>query len=141
MFDQQQYADMANGSFYMVTRVKTNSLYWGHNTDVVAKKIDSLLYENVPGKILNKTEITKSGYKGYDITSRTRRGDYNRYNIFITPFEVVFFKMGGNGEYIKDGDEARKFFSSIQLREFKKQWMKNFSAAAVLSFFPCATSV
>jgi hypothetical protein len=47
----------------MVTRVKTNSLYWGHNVDVVAKKIDSLLYENVPGKILSKTEIQKAGIK------------------------------------------------------------------------------
>src|SRR6187399_358248 len=126
LFDQQQYADMANGSFYMVTRVKTNSLYWGHNADVVAKKIDSLLYENVPGKILSKTEITKSGYKGFDITSRTRRGDYNRYNIFITPFEVIFFKMGGNGDYIKNGDEAKKFFSSIQLKEFKNGGWKKF---------------
>jgi len=129
LFDQQQYADMANGSFYMVTRVKTNSLYWGHNADVVAKKIDSLLYENVPGKILSKTEITKNGYKGYDITSRTRRGDYNRYNIFITPFEVVFFKMGGNGEYIKNGDEAKKFFGSIQLKEFKNGGWKKFQPA------------
>ncbi|HEU5165758.1 MAG TPA: TraB/GumN family protein [Chitinophagaceae bacterium] len=129
LFDQQQYADMANGSFYMVTRVKTNSLYWGHNADVVAKKIDSLLYENVPGKILNKTEITKNGYKGYDITSRTRRGDYNRYNIFITPFEVIFFKMGGNGEYVRNGDEAKKFFNSIQLREFKNVGWKKFQPA------------
>jgi len=129
LFDQQQYADMANGSFYMVTRVKTNSLYWGHNADVVAKKIDSLLYENVPGKILSKTEISKNGYKGYDITSRTRRGDYNRYNIFITPFEVVFFKMGGNGDYIKNGDEAKKFFSSIQLKEFKNSGWKKFQPA------------
>jgi uncharacterized protein YbaP (TraB family) len=126
LFDQQQYADMANGSFYMVTRVKTNSLYWGHNTEVVAKKIDSLLYENVPGKILSKTEIIKNGYKGYDITSRTRRGDYNRYNIFITPFEVIFFKMGGNGDYIKNGEEAKKFFSSIQLKEFKNAGWKKF---------------
>ncbi len=129
MFDQLQYADMANGSFYMVTRVKTNSLYWGHNTDVVAKKIDSLLYENVPGKILSKTEIIKNGYKGYDISSRTRRGDFNRYNIFITPFEVVFFKMGGNGDYARDGEEGKKFFNSIQLKEFKNGGWKKFQPA------------
>ncbi len=126
LYDQQQYADMANGSFYMVTRVKTNGLYWGHNTETITKKIDSLLYENVPGKILNKTGITKNGYKGYDITSRTRRGDYHRYNIFITPFEVVFFKTGGNGEYVKNGDEAKKFFNSIQLKEFKNGGWKKF---------------
>jgi uncharacterized protein YbaP (TraB family) len=126
LFDQEQYADMANGSFYMVTRVKTNSLYWGHNEETVTKKIDSLLYENVPGKILIKTAITKNGYKGYDITSRTRRGDYHRYNIFITPFEVIFFKTGGNGEYVKNGEEAKKFFSSIQLKEFKNGGWKKF---------------
>ena len=129
LFDQQQYADMANGSFYMVTRVKTNSLYWGHNENVVARKIDSLLYENVPGKILTKTEITRNGYKGYDITSRTRRGDYHRYNIFITPFEVIFFKTGGNGDYIRTGDEAKKFFGSIQLKEAKNGGWKKFQPA------------
>ena len=126
LYDQQQYADMANGSFYMVTRVKTNGLYWGHNTETITKKIDSLLYENVPGKILIKTEIIKNGYKGYDITSRTRRGDYHRYNIFVTPFEVVFFKTGGNGEYVKNGDEAKKFFNSIQLKEFKNSGWRKF---------------
>ena len=129
LFDQQQYADMANGSFYMVTRVKTDGLYWGHHAEVVAKKIDSLLYENVPGKILSKTAITRNGYKGYDISSRTRRGDFNRYNIFITPFEVVFFKMGGNGDYARDGEEAKKFFSSIQLKEFKGGGWKKFQPA------------
>jgi uncharacterized protein YbaP (TraB family) len=129
MLDQQQYADMANGSFYMVTRVKTNSLFWGHNTELVAKKIDSVLYENVPGRILNKTEITRNGYKGFDITNRTRRGDYQRYNIFITPHEVLFFKMSGNGDYVKNGEEARKFFGSIQLKEPKNGGWKKFQPA------------
>ena len=27
--DQQQYADMANGSYYMVTRIMTNAWMWG----------------------------------------------------------------------------------------------------------------
>ena len=108
--DVVQYADMVNGAYYMVTRVKTNSYSWGHSTDLVHKKIDSLLYENIPGKILKKTPITRNGYKGWDILNRTRRGDYQRYNIFITPFEVIIFKMSGNGEYINSGDEAQQFF-------------------------------
>ena len=125
LLNQVQYADMANGSFYMTTRVKTNGLFWGHHTEMVAKEIDSLLYENVPGKILSKTLIQKNGYKGFDITSRTRRGDLNRYNIFITQYEVLFFIMGGNGDYVKNGTEAGKFFGSIQLKEFKNgNWRK-----------------
>ncbi len=116
---QKQYADMANGSYYMVTRTMTNAWMWGHNSDAVLKTIDSLLYENVPGKIISRTKITRNGYKGFDITNRTRRGDLQRYNIFVTPFEIIFFKMSGNGDYVKNGDEAAKFFGSIQFKEYK----------------------
>lgn len=123
---QKQYADMANGSYYMVTRIMTNAWMWGHTTDEVYKSIDSLLYENVPGKIISKTTITKNGYRGFDITNRTRRGDLQRYNIFITPFEIIFFKMSGNGDYVKNGEEARKFFGSILFNEYKSgtEWKK-----------------
>jgi uncharacterized protein YbaP (TraB family) len=121
VLDQLQYADMANGSYYMVTRIKTNSQFWGHNEEVVRKKIDSLLYENVPGKILNRQEILRNGYKGLDIVNRTRRGDVQRYNIFVTPFEVIIFKMSGNGDYVQNGDESKKFFGSIRLKEYKTE--------------------
>jgi uncharacterized protein YbaP (TraB family) len=117
--EQRQYADMANGSYYMVTRIMTNAWLWNHSSEDVYKKIDSLLYENVPGKIISKTTISKNGYKGFDITNKTRRGDVQRYNIFITPFEIVLFKMSGNGEYVNGGEEAKKFFGSIQLKEYK----------------------
>lgn len=119
VLDQQQYADMANGSYYMVTRVMTNAWLWSNNPDDVLKKVDSLLYENIPGKIISKTPVLKNGYKGYDIVNRTRRGDLQRYHIFVTPFEVLFFKMSGNSDYVKGGDEARRFFGSIQLKEYK----------------------
>lgn len=121
--DVVQYADLVNGAYYMVTRIKTNSLAFGHSTETVARKVDSLLYENVPGKIIRKTAITKNGYRGFDIVNRTRRGDYQRYNIFITPFELIIFKMSGNGEYVTGGAEADKFFQSIQLKDYNAgQW-------------------
>src|SRR5688572_4227679 len=117
--DQRQYADMANGSYYMVTRIMTNAWMWGHSTTRVNKIIDSLLYENIPGKIINKTKIIRNGYTGIDLTNKTRRGDIQRYNIFITPFEVIIFKMSGTGEYVKNGEEAKKFFGSILLKEYR----------------------
>ncbi|MBK5270773.1 MAG: TraB/GumN family protein, partial [Bacteroidia bacterium] len=117
--DQQQYADMSNGSYYMVTRIMTNAWMWGDNVDDVYKAIDSLLYENIPGKIISKIPINKNGYRGLDITNRTRRGDLQRYNIFITPFEIIFFKMSGNGDYVKNGKEAGIFFGSIRFKEYK----------------------
>ena len=73
--DNWQYADMDNGAYYMLTRVKTHAGLLNQNTDEVLKKTDSLLYENIPGKIISKKTIEKNGYKGFDITNRTRRGD------------------------------------------------------------------
>ncbi|HEY0356387.1 MAG TPA: TraB/GumN family protein [Flavisolibacter sp.] len=121
---QQQFADMSNGSYYMVTRIHTNSLLWGHSEEVLMRKIDSVLYENVPGKILTKQKITRNGYKGIEVVNRTRRGDYQRYNIFVTPFEIIVFKMSGNGEYVQEGTEGNRFFSSIQFKEYKPEWKK-----------------
>ncbi|MFT3683184.1 MAG: TraB/GumN family protein [Ferruginibacter sp.] len=114
--DMMQYSDMSNGSYYLVSRVKTHAAVLGQTEETVKKKIDSLLYENIPGKILKKTAILKNGYTGYDITNKTRRGDLQRYNIFITPFEVLIFKMSGKENYIS-GTEAERFFSSIKLKE------------------------
>ena len=117
--NQKQYADMSNGSYYMVSRIYTNAALWGQSTKTVLHKVDSLLYENIPGKILSKQPIVKNGFKGFDILNRTRRGDYQRYNIFVTPYEVILFKMSGNGEYVKTGKEAGEFFNSIQLKEYE----------------------
>ena len=113
--DSWQYADMSNGAYYMVTRVKTHAYFFGQTEETVLRKVDSLLYENIPGKILKKTPILKNGYKGFDITNKTRRGDLQRYNIIVTPFEVLVFKMSGNNNYV-DGREADEFFASISLR-------------------------
>ncbi len=118
-FDQQQYADMANGSYYMVTRISLSAWMWGHTVNDVLHKVDSLLYENIPGKILSKTTGLRNGYKMIDITNKTRRGDIQRYNIFVTPFELVLFKMSGTGDYVQKGEEAKRFFGSIQLKEYR----------------------
>jgi len=123
--DSWQYADMSNGAYYMITRVKTHSYLFGQKEAAVLKKIDSLLYENVPGKILKKTTIVKNGYKGFDIINRTRRGDIQRYNIIATPFEILIFKISGNGNYV-EGPEAGQFFNSISLKHADAKQGENF---------------
>jgi len=117
--DQQQFADVANGSYYMVTRIPTHAGLFGHSEARVMEIVDSLLYENIPGRIIARTKLVRNGFNGIDLTNRTRRGDVQRYNIFVTPFEVIIFKMSGNGEYVKNGTEASKFFGSIQFKEYR----------------------
>ncbi|HEY4062559.1 MAG TPA: TraB/GumN family protein [Puia sp.] len=116
-----QYADMENGSFYMLTRVRTNGNLGGESSAAIKMKIDSLLYDNVPGKILQKKEIEQDGYPGFEILNKTRVGDLQRYRILITPFEVLFFKMSGNEEYVS-GEVADQFFHSIRLKEPLYAW-------------------
>lgn len=128
MLNQLQYADLANGAYYLVSRIKTNALSLGQHEDDVFRKVDSLLYENIPGRIISKKTIHNNGFKGFDIRNRTRRGDMQRYNIFITPFETIIFKISGNGEYAS-GEEADHFFSSIRLKPLTTgEWVNYHSA-------------
>jgi uncharacterized protein YbaP (TraB family) len=117
-----QFADMANGSYYMLTRVKAHSGLIGQSTESVLKTIDSLLYDNIPGKILSKKEVTRNGYSGFEIVNKNRNGDLQRYLILATPAEILIFKMSGKEDYVS-GAVADEFFSSIQLKEPGYQWM------------------
>ncbi len=114
--DSWQYADMSNGAYYMIGRVRTNASFLGPKEETILKKVDSLLYENIPGKIQKKQPVERNGYRGFEISSKTRRGDIQRYTIFVTPLEVIVFKMSGNGDYV-EGKEADQFFSSIRVRD------------------------
>jgi uncharacterized protein YbaP (TraB family) len=115
-FSKVYYADMGNGSYYLVSRVKTNILFNGYEEQKQLHLVDSLLYENIPGKILAKKEIRKDGYRGLDILNRTRKGDVQRYQIYVTPAELLIFKMGGKGKYVY-GPESDSFFNSIEMRK------------------------
>ncbi|MDZ4757760.1 MAG: TraB/GumN family protein [Bacteroidota bacterium] len=108
--------DLVNGVYFDISRVKLYAPFIGNNQDFVMKQIDSLLYENVPGKIIEMKTIKKNGYPGYDILNQTKKGDFQRYNIIVTPLEVMIFKMAGPDDFVKnkDGDH---FFNSIEIKE------------------------
>ena len=111
----EHYADMANGAYYLVTRIKTNVIVNGYDATRMMKTVDSLLYEDIPGVILSRKPITKDGYQGMDIVNKTRKGDMQHYQVFFTPSELFVFKMGGKGNYV-NGKEAATFFSSINFK-------------------------
>jgi uncharacterized protein YbaP (TraB family) len=128
--DASQYADMINGAYYTVSRLKTNALFLGQTEDNVSRSIDSMLYENIPGKMQVKKPILKNGYKGWDITSRTRRGDVQRYNVFTTPFEVIIFKMSGNGDFVTSTNDADAFFNSIKFKTTERVDLQSYTPPA-----------
>ncbi len=121
------HPDMANGAYYTITRIKTFASELNHSAEYVLKSVDSLLYENIPGKILSQEKINIQGFDGYSITTRTRKGDIQRYEILITLEEIFVFKLGGTGEFAKT-KEAAKFFKSIKLKTPKATNWQLFSS-------------
>ncbi len=106
-------ADMVNGNFYNVARLKTNSTLNNYTTAKMTTMLDSLFFENIPGKIISKKDIENNGIKGFDIINKTRRGDLQRYHIFITDLEIILFKLGGKGEFV-NSSAGKQFFNSIK---------------------------
>jgi len=109
------YPDMANGAFYFISRIPTMQFLANHSSDFVLSQVDSALYQGIPGEIIVKKDIVKNGVKGFDIVNKTKRGDFQRYQIFVTPVELVIFKMGGIRNYVKDESDA--FFNSIRFKK------------------------
>jgi hypothetical protein len=125
-----QYADMANGAYYTITRIENPGGFTGINENEAFRKVDSMLYDNIPGKILSRSITVKNGYKCIDLTNKTRRGDVQRYNIVFTAFEILIFKMSATENYVL-GKEADEFFKSITIAPYKANgsWV-NFQPAS-----------
>lgn len=124
VFDElKQYlcVDAANSSYYTVYRIKSHNEFGGYDVAINKKRLDSLFYEFIPGKILSKKEITKNGFEGFDITTKTQRGDVRRYVVLITPLEILIFKAAGSGNYFLN-KENEQFFNSIKLNIVTDKW-------------------
>jgi len=105
--------NLVNGSYFMANRIPTYSFLKKENTYTI-NDIDELLFENIPGEIIEKKVITNTGYKGLDIKNKLKNGDYQRYHIYKTPLEILIFKMGGEGDYVTKHSDT--IFNSIKFR-------------------------
>jgi len=112
--------ELTNGSFFSVSLVSTYAYLSGNSNTNYISKVDSLLFEYIPGKILSKKSIERNGFQGIDIINQTKAGDVQRYHVFITPMHMMIFKMGGKHDWVQiEGDT---FFKNIQLIELSKEW-------------------
>lgn len=112
--------ELTNGAFYSISLVSTYALFSGNSKVNYAAKVDSLLFEYIPGKISSKKFIEKQGFKGIDIVSQTKAGDSQRFQIYFTPLHVMIFKMGGKHNWAEvDGEN---FFKSIELTPVNQNW-------------------
>ncbi|MEP6675317.1 MAG: TraB/GumN family protein [Ferruginibacter sp.] len=110
-----QSVDVDNDAYFLITRLKFNYHLQGDNERTALKKLDSLFYDNIPGDILSKKLIEKNGYKGYDIISRKKTGMYQRYQVFVTSSEIIYFKSYSTESYFTKSGYVDTFFNSVQL--------------------------
>ncbi|MFB6306564.1 MAG: TraB/GumN family protein, partial [Flavobacteriales bacterium] len=115
-YKEYYYPEMVNGAFYHIKRISTYSPLTGITAKQYSQKIDSLFYENIPGEILEKKQIQQNGYIGFKIHNKTRRGNHQKYKVFITPMEILIFKLGGTKDLV-DKRIGRKFFKSLTFKE------------------------
>lgn len=114
--------ELTNGAFYSISLISTYAWFAGNSRVNYAAKVDSLLFEYIPGKIVTKKFIEKQGFKGLDILNQTKAGDFQRFQIFFTPLHVLIFKMGGKHDWVQvDGDN---FFKAIELTPQRQTWSK-----------------
>lgn len=118
------FPDMANGSYYHVSRINHFGMYRDESPEYILQRIDSLLYENIPGKILSQKSIVRNGVPGIEVRNETRKGEYQRYHIYATPLEIFIFKMSGIDEYVKDYGDP--FFSSISFNNVNSSGWQTF---------------
>lgn len=104
--------NMTNGAYLSINRISTYE-YLPKNKTITLEKIDHLLFEDIPGKIIKKEQIVKP-YPGISILNVTKKGDYQKYHIYKTPLEIIVIKFAGKKDFVlKYGD---KIFNSIQLK-------------------------
>ena len=120
--NQRQFfsPELTNGSYFSIKQISTYGFLKGLTEKDFENKVDSLLFESIPGKIISRNKIQKNGFNGVDILNKTANGNFQRYQIFYTPINIFIFKMGGKNELVKNQGNA--FFESIQLKELIPEW-------------------
>lgn len=114
------YPEMVNGIYYNIFRFKTFANFNNYTAEKFNQKIDSLLYENIPGKILKKTLVTNSlGNKGFAIHTSTKNGDIISYLIYVTNTEIIIFKIGAS-EILSKTTFYNDFLKSVQFYQNPK---------------------
>lgn len=105
--------DMTNGNFYTIVRLRHLNTTFGLTAEDMRLRVDSLLFENIAGKIITKQFLSAAnGWPGIEVLARTARGDEQRYRMYFNDLEMYLFKLGGKGKYAS-GKEANRFFNSI----------------------------
>ncbi|XLS29406.1 TraB/GumN family protein [Flavobacteriaceae bacterium M23B6Z8] len=113
--------ELTNGSFFTITRISRFDVF-RKQPPITLATIDDMLYESIPGSIIAKTAISNQPFEGFDIINQLKNGDYQRYQIYLTPLEVIIMKLGGKRDYATK--YGHLIFDSLEFRKTNGVWIK-----------------
>ncbi|SDG72401.1 TraB/GumN family protein [Winogradskyella thalassocola] len=105
--------DMTNGAYLTINRISRFTYLPNEKENISLKDIDHLLYEDIPGDIIKKDELTQP-YPGISIVNKTKKGEFQKYHIYETPLEIIIIKFAGRSDFVLKHED--KIFNSIVLR-------------------------
>ncbi|EPR72281.1 hypothetical protein ADIWIN_2781 [Winogradskyella psychrotolerans RS-3] len=105
--------DMTNGAYLTINRISRFTYLPNEKENISLKDIDHLLYEDIPGDIIKKDELT-TPYPGISIVNKTKKGEFQKYHIYETPLEIIIIKFAGRSDFVLKHED--KIFNSIVLR-------------------------
>lgn len=114
--------DITNGGVLSMVRVPLRNYMKKKNEYFNYKSIDSLLYEFIPGEILEKKEFKEDSYIGYDIKNKSKAGNFQHYRFYVTPLEIISFCFIGSGAYVKQYEQS--VYDKLKIKGFKNTWEK-----------------
>jgi uncharacterized protein YbaP (TraB family) len=114
--------DLANGGYINVKRMLLLDYLKKDNRPFNHATLDSLFYENIPGKILDKKFYVQDGYSIYDIKNITKTGNAQRYRYYVTPIEIITVSMSGEGNYVRQFESD--VFNNIVVKPLSSAWAK-----------------
>ena len=106
--------DMTNGAYLTVNRISRFMYLPNEKDNITLKDIDNLLYEDIPGDIVKKEELT-TPYPGLSIVNKTKKGEFQKYHIYQTPLEIIIIKYAGRSDFVLKHEA--KIFNSITIKE------------------------
>ena len=115
-----QSPDLANGGYINLKRLLLKDFLKKDNKPFNHQSLDSLFYENIPGKILEKTFTGTDAFSQYDIKSVTKTGNAQHYRYYVTPLEIIVVSMAGEKNYVRQFE--KEVFGNIKVKADAAQW-------------------
>ncbi len=108
--------DLANSHYFQIEKITSNATFSGKSPEQILEEIDTLIFENIPGEILNKKSIVSNGFTGIEVITKLKNGNLNRFYILTSPFNIYIIRLSGKKMYAisKEGD---MIFKSLKINE------------------------